>query len=72
MEQFGRFLILAGGVALFLGVLIAFGPKLPFPLGRLPFDFHYQRGDFSFYVPLGTSILISVILSLVFALLNRR
>jgi Protein of unknown function (DUF2905) len=45
---------------------------LPFRLGRLPLDFRYQRDNFSFYFPLGTSIVISIILSLIFAALNRR
>jgi len=72
MEQFGRLLIAAGAVLLVLGVLLAFGSKLPFRLGRLPLDFHYQRDNFNFYFPLGTSILISVILSLLFAVLNRK
>jgi len=72
MEQFGRLLIAAGAVLLVLGVLLAFGSKLPFRLGWLPLDFHYQRDNFNFYFPLGTSILISVILSLLFAVLNRK
>ena len=72
MEQFGRLLIAAGAVLLVLGVLLAFGSKLPFRLGRLPLDFHYQRDNFNFYFPLGTSTLISVILSLLFAVLNRK
>jgi hypothetical protein len=72
MEQFGRLFIVAGAVLLFLGVLLAFGSRLPLRLGRLPLDFHYQRDNFSFYFPLGTSILVSVVLSLIFALLNRR
>ena len=41
------------------------------PFGRLPLDFWYRRGNFGFYFPLGTSILISVILTLIFALLRR-
>src|SRR5262249_24168189 len=72
MEQMGRVLIVMGVVLAFLGVLLAFGAKLPFRLGRLPFDFSYQPDNFRFYFPLGPSILISVILSLIIALLNRR
>ena len=68
----GRVLIVLGVVLAFLGVLLAFGSKLPFRLGRLPLDFRYERDNFSFYFPLGTSILISVILSVIIALLNRR
>jgi len=72
MEQMGRLLVVIGGILALLGLLLMLGPKLPFRLGRLPLDFHYQRDNFSFYFPLGTSILISVLLTLFFGLLNRR
>ena len=72
MEQFGRVLIIMGVVVAVIGLLMMLGPRLPFRLGRLPLDFRYQRDNFSFYFPLGTSILISIILSLIFAVLNRR
>jgi hypothetical protein len=72
MEQLGRMFLIVGGVLALLGLLLTLGPKLPFRLGRLPFDFHYQRDNFSFYFPLGTSILLSLLLTLVFSLLNRR
>ena len=51
MEQLGRLLVVMGAVLALLGFILMLG------LGRLPFDFHYQRGNFSFYFPLGTSIL---------------
>jgi len=72
MEQFGRLLVIMGVVVAVVGLLMMLGPRLPFRLGRLPLDFHYQRDNFSFYFPLGTSILVSIILSLIFAALNRR
>jgi hypothetical protein len=72
MEQLGRLLVIMGVVLALVGVLLMLGPRLPFRLGRLPLDFHYQRDNFTFYFPLGTSILISIILSLIFAALNRR
>ena len=71
MEQLGKLLIITGVILAVVGVIFVLGPRLPFRLGRLPLDFHYQRDNFSFYFPLGTSILISVVLTLVFALLNR-
>jgi hypothetical protein len=61
-----------GVVLALVGVLFMLGPRLPFRLGRLPLDFHYRRDNFSFYFPLGTSILISVVLTLIFSLLHRR
>jgi len=72
MDQLGRMLLVMGGILALLGLILMLGPKLPFRLGRLPFDFHYQRDNFSFYFPLGTSILLSLLLTLVFSLLNRR
>jgi len=72
MEQLGRMLLVMGGILALLGLILMLGPKLPFRLGRLPFDFHYHRDNFSFYFPLGTSILLSLLLTLVFFVLNRR
>ena len=72
MEQLGRVLLVMGGVLALLGLLFMLGPRLPFRLGRLPLDFHYRRDNFTFYFPLGTSILISVVLTLIFSLLHRR
>jgi hypothetical protein len=72
MEQLGRMLLVMGSVLALLGLFLMLGPKLPFRLGRLPLDFHYQRDNFSFYFPLGTSILLSLLLTLVFSVLNRR
>ena len=72
MEQFGKPLIVIGLLIVVIGVLMTLGPRLPFRFGRLPLDFHYQRDNFNFYFPLGTSILISVVLTLILALVNRR
>jgi hypothetical protein len=72
MDQLGRMLLIVGAILALLGLLFLLGPKLPFRLGRLPLDFHYQRGNFSFYFPLGTSILLSVLLTLLFSVLYRR
>jgi hypothetical protein len=64
----GRFLILAGLVIAGVGVLMTLG----LPLGRLPGDFAIKRGNFSFYFPLATSILVSLILTLVMMFFGRR
>ena len=72
MDQLGRLLVISGIVLAVVGVILMLGPRLPFRLGRLPLDFHYQRDNFSFYFPLGTSILVSVLLTLILGLLNRR
>jgi hypothetical protein len=72
MQQFGRVLMVMGAMIAVVGLLLAMGPRLPFRLGRLPLDIHVQRGNFNFYFPLGTSILVSLVLTLLFGLLNRR
>jgi hypothetical protein len=72
VENLGRALIVFGGVAVVVGLLFLFSDRLPFRIGRLPLDFSFQRGNFSFYFPLGTSIVVSLLLTLVFGLLNRR
>jgi len=72
MQQFGRVLMVMGAMIAVVGLLLALGPRLPFRLGRLPLDIHVQRGNFNFYFPLGTSILVSLVLTLLFGLLNRR
>lgn len=70
LSGLGRVLIVAGIVLLGIGVLLAFGVKL-LPLGKLPGDILIKRGNFTFYFPVVTSILLSIILSLVFALFRR-
>jgi formate hydrogenlyase subunit 3/multisubunit Na+/H+ antiporter MnhD subunit len=72
MEQLGRTLLIVGGVIVLVGLFLTFGPRLPFRIGRLPLDIHVQRDNFSLYFPLGTSIVVSIVLTLVFGLLNRR
>jgi hypothetical protein len=64
----GRTLIIIGLVIAAAGLLMTLG----LPIGRLPGDFTYRRGNVSFYFPLTTSILASILLTLVFMLLGRR
>ena len=63
----GKFLLIAGLVIAAAGGLIMLG----LPLGRLPGDLSFKRGNFSFYFPLATSILVSIILTLLFTILRR-
>jgi Protein of unknown function (DUF2905) len=60
----GFLLVIAGGLLLLLG-------RTGVPLGRLPGDISYRGKSLSVYFPLGTSILLSIVLSLVFYLLSR-
>lgn len=70
MSEIARFLIIAGVLLVVIGVVILLAPKVPW-LGKLPLDFTYKRDNFTFYFPLGTCILISIILTIIFALLRR-
>ncbi len=70
MSDLGRFLIVIGVILVIVGVVFLVAPKLPW-LGRLPGDISIKRGNFSFYFPLGTCILISVILTLIMYLLRK-
>jgi hypothetical protein len=71
LSNIGRFLILIGFVLIIFGLVISFAGKISW-LGKLPGDIYVQRKNFTFYFPLATSILISIILSLILWLLNRR
>jgi len=64
----GRLLIGLGIALVLAGVLINIGV----PIGRLPGDFSVKRGNFSFYFPLATSIIVSILLTLIVTFLGRR
>jgi len=66
----GKLLIILGLILTLLGLLLTFSGKVPF-LGKLPGDLHIERENFSFYLPLGTCLLLSLVLSLVFWLFRR-
>jgi hypothetical protein len=63
----GKVLVLVGLVIAGLGLLIMAGV----PFGRLPGDIAIRRGNFSFYFPLATSIIVSILLTLLFAFFRR-
>jgi Protein of unknown function (DUF2905) len=64
MSGLGRALISFGIVLVIVGVVLSLSDKLPW-LGHLPGDIHIQRGRFSFYFPLTTCIIVSIVISLV-------
>jgi hypothetical protein len=70
VPELGRALIVLGIAILVLGVLFTFGGRIPW-LGHLPGDIYIQRGRFSFYFPITTCIVISVVISLVLYLFRR-
>jgi ribose/xylose/arabinose/galactoside ABC-type transport system permease subunit len=71
MAEMGKLFIGLGVLLIVIGGVLVLSGKVPF-VGRLPGDLHVQRERWSFYFPLTTSILISVILTLVFTFLSRR
>jgi hypothetical protein len=71
IQYIGRFLIIIGIVISAIGGILLLSGKIPW-LGRLPGDIIIQRKNFSFYFPLATSILLSVILTFIFWLISRR
>ena len=64
MFPFGKMLIIIGFILAGIGLLFVFGERIPF-IGRLPGDFVFRGKNFTFYFPLATSILISIILSVI-------
>jgi hypothetical protein len=71
MHDFGRILVYLGAALLLLGGLALLLGRIGLPLGRLPGDLAYRGKNVSFYFPLATSILLSILLSLIFYLLGR-
>ena len=71
MGDLGRMLVFVGGLILVLGIVLILAGKVNLPIGRLPGDIVYRGKNTTFYFPLMTSILLSIILSLVLYFLNR-
>ena len=70
MNELGKGLVILGAALIVVGVVLLFGPKVPF-LGRLPGDIVIKRENFSFYFPLATSIVLSILISLLLYLFNK-
>jgi len=69
----GRLLVGAGVLLALIGALLLLADRFPgLRLGRLPGDISVERGNFRFYFPLATSIVLSIVLSLILWLINRR
>jgi hypothetical protein len=71
LNDIGKWLIISGVILVILGAVAILAGKVPW-LGRLPGDLYIQRPNFTFFFPLTTSILLSVVLSLILYLLFRR
>ncbi len=70
MPDIGRLLMLLGSGIFILGLILVLAGRVPW-LGNLPGDIRWQRGDVSVYIPLGTMLVVSVVLSLLLNLLAR-
>ncbi|HTT61814.1 MAG TPA: DUF2905 domain-containing protein [Bryobacteraceae bacterium] len=68
----GRPIIALGILLVLVGLAIELGPRLPFRIGRLPGDIIVHGKNTTFYFPIVTCILVSVVLTLVMWLFNRR
>jgi hypothetical protein len=71
MQDIGKLFIVIGIISIAVGSFLLLSGKISW-LGKLPGDIMIQRKNFTFYFPLATSILISIILSLLFWLLGRK
>ena len=70
MHELGRGLVLLGVLIVIVGVVLLGGPKIPF-LGKLPGDIVIKRENFTFYFPLGTSIVLSLLISFICYLTSK-
>ena len=71
MSDLGKMLVLAGAVVIVAGIALMLVGRANIPLGRLPGDIVYRGKNSTFYFPLATSILVSVVLSVVLYLIGR-
>jgi hypothetical protein len=70
MGALGKLLVLLGVIIVLMGLLLMAGDKIPW-IGRLPGDIVIKKDKFTFYFPLTTSILISLLITLLFALFRK-
>jgi hypothetical protein len=71
MEQFGKSLIIIGAVIIAIGLVLTLSGKIPW-LGRLPGDIVVQKKNFTFYFPLATSIILSLLLTLILWFIGKK
>jgi len=71
IQYIGKFLIIFGVVIIAIGGLLLLSEKIPW-LGRLPGDIMIRKKNFTFYFPLATSILLSLLLTLLFWIIGKK
>jgi hypothetical protein len=70
MSGIGKMLVVAGVLLVIVGLGFMFADKIPY-IGRLPGDIYLKREKFSFYFPLTTSIIVSIILTVLFSIFRK-
>ena len=71
LRELGRVLLIAGGIVTLVGALLYFGARLPFRLGRLPGDIVHRGEHSTFYFPVVTCLLGSVVISVILWLISN-
>ncbi|MBN1622683.1 MAG: DUF2905 domain-containing protein [Endomicrobiales bacterium] len=71
MAGIGKVLIIIGAVLIVLGIVIIFFNRIPL-IGKLPGDIYIKKENYTFYFPLTTCILVSIVLSLVFWMFKSK
>lgn len=69
MDQFGKAILSIGVILIIVGLLMMLGNKLG--IGKLPGDIYFEKGNFKFFFPITTSIILSIILSLLLKIFRR-
>ncbi len=73
MSEFGKLLIGMGVLLIIIGLFFSYFPQITkIPFGRLPGDIVIKKDNFTFYFPLASSIILSIILTVIFYFLGRR
>ena len=71
MSEFGKIIILFGIILVAVGMFLVFSPKIPF-IGKLPGDILIKRDGFTFYFPLATSIILSIIFTIIINFFTKK
>ncbi|MEW6555872.1 MAG: DUF2905 domain-containing protein [Elusimicrobiota bacterium] len=71
MAYFGKLLIVFGLIVIGIGLILVFGVKIPY-LGKLPGDIYIKKENFTFYFPMATCIILSIVISFVLWLISKR
>jgi hypothetical protein len=70
MPGIGKMFIILGLILIVVGIAFMFGDKIPY-IGKLPGDIYIKKERFSFYFPITTSIIISIILTILFSIFRK-